>query len=207
MGRRSAGGRLVADRADAKAVKLIMGRHEDGSSLRQIVAELERAGIPSKRGGSWHPTTVARVIARDAVPSSVSVTTSSIAIGVAKATLVSEPFRTVVLDVAVLPRGSVATTVTSIAPSPRLPKPASGPLRTQAPVSSVATRSVTGGFATSSSVTRSVDIVAATYDDLPGPASACNVVVTPPTTSSSGTQNRHIIHTVVMALSTTEAAA
>ena len=68
MGKRSAGGKLVADRAEAKAVKLILGWHRDGLSLRQIITELDHAGVPPKRGGSWHPTTVARVIGRNPTP-------------------------------------------------------------------------------------------------------------------------------------------
>jgi hypothetical protein len=35
----------------------------DGSSYREIVAELDRRGIPS-RGGSWHPGTVRDILVR-----------------------------------------------------------------------------------------------------------------------------------------------
>jgi hypothetical protein len=34
----------------------------EGVSVRGIVARLNEQGIPSKRGGKWHPTTVARLL-------------------------------------------------------------------------------------------------------------------------------------------------
>ena len=37
-------------------------RGDAGLSLRDIAAGLNDTGVPSKRGGSWHPQTVARVL-------------------------------------------------------------------------------------------------------------------------------------------------
>jgi DNA invertase Pin-like site-specific DNA recombinase len=70
LGRRSERGKLVTDRTESKTVKLILKRHRDGLSLRQIITELEAAGLSPKRGGKWHPSTVARVIARSPSTSS-----------------------------------------------------------------------------------------------------------------------------------------
>ncbi len=41
-------------------------RDEEGLSIRAITARLNEQGIPSKRGGRWHPTTVARLLSPDA---------------------------------------------------------------------------------------------------------------------------------------------
>jgi hypothetical protein len=35
-----------------------------GLSIRAIAAALNAEGVPAKRGGQWHPTTVARVLGR-----------------------------------------------------------------------------------------------------------------------------------------------
>ena len=35
-----------------------------GMSLRDIAAELTKSGIPTPRGGTWHPQLVARVLER-----------------------------------------------------------------------------------------------------------------------------------------------
>jgi len=36
--------------------------HTEGVGVRNIARRLNNAGIPSKRGGRWHPTTVARLV-------------------------------------------------------------------------------------------------------------------------------------------------
>lgn len=41
-------------------------RDEEGLSIRAIVARLNEQGVPSKRGGKWHPTTVARLLSPEA---------------------------------------------------------------------------------------------------------------------------------------------
>lgn len=69
LGSRSAGGRLVEDDNERETVERIIELHDAGSSLRQIIAVLDAEARRTKRGASWHPTTVARVIAsRSEVP-------------------------------------------------------------------------------------------------------------------------------------------
>jgi DNA invertase Pin-like site-specific DNA recombinase len=53
---------LLPDPAEQAAIRRIRRLHRDGRSLREIVAALDAEGIPAKRGGSWHPTTVARTL-------------------------------------------------------------------------------------------------------------------------------------------------
>jgi 2,4-dienoyl-CoA reductase-like NADH-dependent reductase (Old Yellow Enzyme family) len=38
--------------------------HQAGSSLREIAAALNSAGVRTTRGGNWHPQAVARVVER-----------------------------------------------------------------------------------------------------------------------------------------------
>jgi hypothetical protein len=47
-------------------VRRIRRMHVDGLSIRQIAETLNAVGVPAKRGGRWHPTTVARVLGRTA---------------------------------------------------------------------------------------------------------------------------------------------
>ena len=42
-------------------------RSQGISSVREIAAELNQRGIPTVRGGEWHPTTAARLLDRLAV--------------------------------------------------------------------------------------------------------------------------------------------
>jgi DNA invertase Pin-like site-specific DNA recombinase len=58
-------GRLVVDELEAAAVATIRELRAAGLSIRAIVDELEARGVAS-RGGRWHATTVARVLARAA---------------------------------------------------------------------------------------------------------------------------------------------
>jgi DNA invertase Pin-like site-specific DNA recombinase len=53
---------LVPDPAEQTAIRRIRRMDRAGLSLRAIAAALEAEGIPAKRGGRWHPTTVARVL-------------------------------------------------------------------------------------------------------------------------------------------------
>jgi site-specific DNA recombinase len=55
-------GELAPDRAEQAAVRRIRRLRQDGLSLREIAAALEAEGVPAKRGGKWHPVTVARVL-------------------------------------------------------------------------------------------------------------------------------------------------
>ena len=55
---------LVTDAQEAGTVALIRQLAADGLGVRGIAARLNADGVPSKRGGQWHPTTVARVLER-----------------------------------------------------------------------------------------------------------------------------------------------
>lgn len=66
LGKRSAGGTLVDDPRERAAVNRILEAHRAGLSLRAIIEILDQEGIASKRGGAWHPATVARIVQRTA---------------------------------------------------------------------------------------------------------------------------------------------
>jgi hypothetical protein len=53
---------LVPDRAEQAIARHIRRMHRDGYSIRAITATLNAEGVPAKRGGQWHPATVARVL-------------------------------------------------------------------------------------------------------------------------------------------------
>jgi DNA invertase Pin-like site-specific DNA recombinase len=55
---------LVLHEVEAAVVARINELREEGLSLRAIVRQLGADGVPSKRGARWHPTTVARLLAR-----------------------------------------------------------------------------------------------------------------------------------------------
>ncbi len=55
-------GRLVPDPEEHRVVLKMIEMRDTGSSLRDIAADLNEAGVPSKRGGRWHPQTVSRVL-------------------------------------------------------------------------------------------------------------------------------------------------
>lgn len=66
-GQQSVDGELTADeRENAVVEQMERWRDEEGLSIRAIVARLNEQGIPSKRGGRWHPTTVARLLSPEA---------------------------------------------------------------------------------------------------------------------------------------------
>ena len=67
FGQRSVDRQLVTDVHEAAVAERIVTMRRAGRSLRQIAAELNAEGIASKRGGTWHPLTVERVIARVSV--------------------------------------------------------------------------------------------------------------------------------------------
>jgi DNA invertase Pin-like site-specific DNA recombinase len=66
LGLRSQDGEAVPDEAEQAALALIRSQHSEGRSLREIVSALEAGGHRTKRGGRWHPSTVARALARQA---------------------------------------------------------------------------------------------------------------------------------------------
>lgn len=63
------GGELVMVAEEQAAIQLARGLRHEGASLREIGLALAERGYPSKRGGSWYPSTVARVLDRGVPPS------------------------------------------------------------------------------------------------------------------------------------------
>lgn len=61
-GQRAADGGLETDENEAAALAAAEQMREDGVSLRAIAAQLNEDGVPTKRGGRWHPNTVARLL-------------------------------------------------------------------------------------------------------------------------------------------------
>lgn len=55
---------LVVDDDEQATIARIVELRRDGTSLREISRTLEAEGRPAKRGGAWHPKTVARVLDR-----------------------------------------------------------------------------------------------------------------------------------------------
>lgn len=51
---------------EADTLRQMQAWHAEGIGVREIARRLNDAGIPSKRGGKWHPTTVARLVDPDA---------------------------------------------------------------------------------------------------------------------------------------------
>ena len=74
-GARSATGQplaLVPNPAEQATIRLIGDLHRDGWPLRRIAAELDRRGIPTKRGGrSWSTGSLARILERPPHPDPV----------------------------------------------------------------------------------------------------------------------------------------
>lgn len=64
FGRRAEGRELVAHESEQETVGRIVQLHAEGRSVRQIIDALEAEGRRAKRGGRWHPETVARVLRR-----------------------------------------------------------------------------------------------------------------------------------------------
>ena len=56
-----------ADSFAAKVLPVITALHEQGKSLRNIAAELDRLGVQTARGKSWTPTSVKNVLDRTTV--------------------------------------------------------------------------------------------------------------------------------------------
>jgi DNA invertase Pin-like site-specific DNA recombinase len=66
-GQQSVDKTLTVDETEEQRVQQMeRWRDEEGLSVRAIVARLNEQGIPSKRGGKWHPTTVARLLSPEA---------------------------------------------------------------------------------------------------------------------------------------------
>jgi DNA invertase Pin-like site-specific DNA recombinase len=55
---------LIPDQAEREVARRIHRLHRSGLSIRKIADQLNAEQVPAKRGGTWHPTTVARVLRR-----------------------------------------------------------------------------------------------------------------------------------------------
>lgn len=53
---------LVEDPDEMATLNAMLAWRADGLGVRGIAARLNEQGVPSKRGGKWHPTTVARAL-------------------------------------------------------------------------------------------------------------------------------------------------
>jgi DNA invertase Pin-like site-specific DNA recombinase len=65
FGVRSVDGELVTDDREAAVTARMRELRGEGLSYRLIADRLNAEGLNSKRGGTWHPQTVARVLARE----------------------------------------------------------------------------------------------------------------------------------------------
>lgn len=64
FGYRAEGRELVADPDEQVVLTRIRELHEGGRSLREIITALEDDGHHPKRGGRWHPESLARIVRR-----------------------------------------------------------------------------------------------------------------------------------------------
>ena len=73
--RRDAAGRLewAPNVGELKALVTMCGMRAQGATLQAICDQLDAAGVPTKRGGSWRPSTVWTSMRRFAVRSQTSV--------------------------------------------------------------------------------------------------------------------------------------
>lgn len=62
FGKRAEGGGLVDDTEEEKTKAIAKALRTQGLSYRAIAVKLEELGRPAKRGGKWHPGTVARLL-------------------------------------------------------------------------------------------------------------------------------------------------
>jgi DNA invertase Pin-like site-specific DNA recombinase len=53
---------LVEDPTEQEAIATVRRLRAEGLSIRKLVAEMNRRGIPTKEGGKWHIATVQRVL-------------------------------------------------------------------------------------------------------------------------------------------------
>jgi DNA invertase Pin-like site-specific DNA recombinase len=66
-GQKTVDNELTDDEQEEQTVQLMeRWKDEEQLSIRAITARLNEQGIPSKRGGKWHPTTVARLLSPEA---------------------------------------------------------------------------------------------------------------------------------------------
>lgn len=63
-GFRSEGKELVPDRTERKALNLMKRLHTEGRSLREIAAALDAQNLAPRRGKTWHPHSIGRILER-----------------------------------------------------------------------------------------------------------------------------------------------
>jgi DNA invertase Pin-like site-specific DNA recombinase len=66
-GSRAKDGELTPDDAERDAIVLAVGLRRKGASLRTICRALTEAGLVPRRGQTWHPTVVARILRHEGV--------------------------------------------------------------------------------------------------------------------------------------------
>ena len=67
FGQKAVDKELTVDEAEnAAAEQMERWRDHDGLGVRAIAARANAEGLPTKRGGRWHPTTVARILSPEA---------------------------------------------------------------------------------------------------------------------------------------------
>lgn len=66
FGQRAEDGELTADERETAVAERMEQWKAEGLSIRAIAARANEEGLPSKRGGRWHPTTVARLLSPEA---------------------------------------------------------------------------------------------------------------------------------------------
>lgn len=71
-GLKAEGGELIPVPEEQEAIRLATDLRKRGCSLREVGIALWDAGHLSKRGGRWHPTTVARMLSRVDLTASTS---------------------------------------------------------------------------------------------------------------------------------------
>ena len=64
LGYRAEEGELVTDSAEQETLTRIHQLHEEGKSFRRIAEALTREGYKPKRGDTWHPETLRRIVSR-----------------------------------------------------------------------------------------------------------------------------------------------
>jgi hypothetical protein len=50
---------------ESSTIELMLAMRSRGATLRAIVAELDRQGVPTQKGGAWTATTVRRILDRE----------------------------------------------------------------------------------------------------------------------------------------------
>lgn len=64
IGQKAVDGELVPDEAEQETIALIHRHRKSGKSPQKIADYLNAQNIPTKRGGTWHHSTVRKVLAR-----------------------------------------------------------------------------------------------------------------------------------------------